>query len=254
MIGRSLSVRSFVFVAALALCSSAVAAPDETYSLKRVYKAGEIDKYKTVITMEAENPPGTAISFTYTILTTEKVLEVKPDGSTVVETRVDNAKVKIKDIDRELDDNSVVTVTIDKNGKETKREGGGDDQRGASVKMLGLARFSSMPPHALKTGEAWKYEIPASDDKSPKTTGSVTLIGKEKPEGGGSEVLKVKCFTTVTTPSKTGDTKLEMLSTILVDPATGKPLDVDVVGNGKLGTFDAKKISVKQQRIKDAGK
>jgi len=251
---RSLSLRYGLALASFAFCASTAGALEDTYSLKRVYKAGEIDKYKTVITMEADTPMGTPISFTYTILTTEKVLEVKPDGSAVVETRVDNAKVKIKDIDRELDDNSVVTVTIDKNGKETKREGGGDDQRGAAVKMLGLARFSSMPPHALKNGEAWKYEIPAADDKSPKTTGSVTLLGKEKPEGGDRELLKVKCFTTVTTPSKTGDTKLEMLSTIFVEPVTGKPLDVDVVGNGKLGTFDAKKISVKQQRIKDTSK
>lgn len=257
MIGKFLLTLAAYAGVALALGYGASgSAAQESYSLKRVYKAGETDRYKTVITMEAEGPMG-PFTFEFTILTTEKVKDVKPDGSAVVETTVESGKLKAKDVERELNDSSTFTTTIDKTGKETRSEAGeptaGKSQRGPAVMMLGLARAAMIPPRTLKVGEEWKYDIPATDAKSSKTTGSVTLVGlvgvERKTEAIPADALKVKCVTVVTSPGPMGDTRLQITSTVLLDPANGKSLDIQGDGSGRLGPLDAKKITIRQQHL-----
>jgi hypothetical protein len=107
----------------------------------------------------------------------------------------------------------------------------------------------------MKAGEEWKYDIPPADAKSSRRAGSVTVVGVEKlADAPPGEALKVKCSTVVTTPGAKGDEKVSIDSTVLLDPATGKTLNVDGTGSGRLGTLDAKKIIIKQQRMKPGAK
>lgn len=251
---------AFTFAASF-LAARSVAASAQSYSLKRTYKAGESDRYRTVITMETENPNGT-MTVEFTIVTTENVKDVKPDGSATVETKVDNASMLVKDkvntASRELNDSSVVTTTIDSAGKETKREVLGDNgqpgQPGPAFMMLGLVRAAAIPPRSMKAGEDYKYDIPPADAKSSRRAGTVTVVGVEKAASTGADALKVRCSTVVTSPDPAGEKKLTIASTVLLDPATGKTLEVEGSGSGWLGTLDAKKITIRQQHLKDAGK
>lgn len=233
---------------------SAAGAVEDSYSLKRIYKAGDVGKYRTVITMEADNPTG-AMTIEFTITTTERVKEMKPDGGAVVETRVDNASMQVKDklntATRELNDSSVVTTTYDGAGKELKRDVSSDDgQPGPALMMLGLARAGVVPLRNMKVGEEWKYDIPPADAKSSRRAGSATLVGLEKrTDGPPAEGLNVKCVTVVTTPGSNGDDKVSIVSIVALDPMTAKVLNVDGTGSGKLGPLNAKKITIKQRLL-----
>jgi hypothetical protein len=258
---------------------------EDSYSLKRAFKSGEVDKYRTVITMETDTPAN-PMTLEFTILTTETVKDVKPDGSAVVELKVDAANMVVKDkvntATREMNDSTVITSTFDASGKETKRDVSGENgQPGPAAMLLGLVRTGMVPPKALRSGEDWKYDIPAADAKAPHRTGVVTVVGLEKRPGATPDsVLRVRYSTDVSTPRPQKQDvvvdrgpdpnrysvevspprpqgppdKVSIVSTALLDPGTGKALELDGTGSGKLGQLIAKKIVIKQQRIAAAAK
>jgi hypothetical protein len=247
----------FAFIALISTLAigSAAVVKENSFSLKRVYREGDVDKYRTVILMESDNPTGT-MTLEFTVLTTESVKEVRPDGGAVVETKVDTASLMVKDrintATSELNDNTAILTTYDSTGKETKRAVTSDTgQSGPALMMVGLARAAIIPNRSMKAGEEWKYEIPAPDAKSARRSGTVSVVGLEKrTDTPPSESLKLKCTTVITTPGANGEETVNLVSTIALDPANGKPLEIEATGSGKLGPLNAKKITIKQARVK----
>src|SRR5437763_1782238 len=93
-------------------------AADDGYLLKRVYKAGQSEKFMTTLNIESGSQDGAPkVKFEVSILGTETVKEVRPDGSAVLETKLDKSTVNVGGQERDLPGGGqTITTTLDKDG------------------------------------------------------------------------------------------------------------------------------------------
>jgi hypothetical protein len=217
-----------VLMGVVALCAlSATSVPavaDDSYMLKRVYKSGDIDKYKTVINVDGQ---GGAIKVDITIVTTETVKDVKPDGTVTLETVINSGTLSFGGNEMPLPgvNTAPVLTTFDKNGKPVEKPGAPKRDKSAAM-MMSATRPSFAPDKAMKIGDEWKFDNSKTADAKtdPIARGTVTVMGLEK---AGADVavdtVKVKIVTDTTVP---GDTpvKAHMDGNALIEPGTGKTL------------------------------
>lgn len=248
-----------LLVGALALWSTAVAPrparAEDAYALKRVYKAGETDRYKTVMTMEAETPQG-AMKVETTMVMSHTTKEVKEDGTVVVVRKVESGAININGMERPLPNvGQETTLTLDKTGKVVKREGGDPPGRPSFGRMLGLTNVDVYPDHPLKIGEEWKFEFQPEEEAKEKAKGVLKILGVEpKSDEVPAEALKVnvKVEMPLTTPQ--GDMMVKVDVTTLVEKETGKELKSEGMITGvQFGPVEPK-INIKRTRVKDETK
>ncbi|NLI00126.1 MAG: hypothetical protein GX446_11630 [Chthonomonadales bacterium] len=209
-------------VAAMACLSRPVAA-QESVTLKRVFTAGETDRYTTIIKFEQN-------AMEAVLVTTEVTREVKDDGTAVVATTVDSIVLRGRGSEVPFPGGSgqVLLSTYDKSGKPVKHEtvGGGGDVG----MLLNVARPSVFLDKPLKVGETIKDEVPVGPDKSRKAVVAVTLLGIDKKSADTPEdCLRFKVVTERVVPGPNGDIK----STSEVMVRLGKD-------NGKLVSAEGK--------------
>ncbi len=158
---------------ALLTCCSAAAVGQETYVLKRVFTAGETDRYTTVIKFEQNATEAV-------LMTTEVTREVKDDGSAVVATTVDSIVLRARGSEMPFPGGSgqVLLSTYDKTGKLIRQEtvGGG----GSVGQLLNLARPGVFIDKPLKIGETIKDQVTVGPDKTRKADITVTLLALDK--------------------------------------------------------------------------
>ena len=165
-------LKSLVSISLLAALCAAARAQD-TFTLKRVYKQGESDRYITVIKFEQ--------NATEAVLTTTEVTrEAKDDGAAVVATTVDSIVLRARGAEMPFPGGSgqVVLSTYDKNGKLAKQETLGG--RGNVGQLLNIARPSVFVERALKIGESVTDEVPLGPDKERKAKVTITLVALDK--------------------------------------------------------------------------
>lgn len=182
----------------------------ETYSLKRTFKAGETDRYKTTLDIEGAGNMKLQVVF----VTTEKTEEVKDDGTMVRSITVESAEMAFGGQSMPMPGFQKVTMTatMDKDGKVIKEEGQGGQFR----QFLSMTRPIVEADKPLKVGEEWKTEIPTNKDGTKKLNVVVTLVGlEEKSEKLALPSYKVKTVAEGTVETGEGDQKVKMESVTL---------------------------------------
>jgi hypothetical protein len=248
-----------LLVGALALWATAVAPrparAEDTYALKRVYKAGETDRYKTVMTMEAETPQG-AMKVETTMVMSHTTREMKEDGTVVVVRKVESGTINFNGMERPLPTvGQETTLTLDKTGKVVKQEGGDPPGRPGFGRMLNLTNVNVYPDHPLKIDEEWKFEFQPEEESKEKVKGILKILGVEpKSDEVPAETLKVNIKMEVPVSTPQGNTVVKVDVTTLVEKETGKELKSDGTVTGvQFGPVEPK-INIKRTRVKDETK
>jgi len=237
-------------LAAVACVFGATSAPsraDDAYTIKRVFKAGEVDRYKTTLDIEASGGMKLQISFT----TTETTKEIKDDGSMVRAITIEGADLSLNGQSVAMPGfkPSTITASFDKDGKPVKEEG----EAGQFKQMLSMTRPTIEADRALRVGEEWKTEVPTNKDGTKKLNVTVTLVGLEpKTEAVPAESYKVKTVADGVVESPQGDQKVKMESVTFVTRDSAKILKSDGTVTGlSLPQFGQAKITFKVVRQPD---
>lgn len=233
-IGRSLTC-VLMLTAALGMgdtlpLSSVHAAPQgqkeaTPYTLQRVYKEGEIDRYKIEFKIgleSAANPMEAVLN----LLDKETTKTATPDGVSKVVAEFESATMQAEGMEEDLTAHlPKVTTTRLKNGKtETKTEGGDpnpDDDMGEMILVFLRWNTLFLPPKPVKIGESWEVNAAPFGTKDGKALGKATLVSVEPIQG--IEVAKIKAVADMVDEQKQ---KVHITSVLLVERATGKVLDL----------------------------
>ena len=210
-----------MILGALILLAAPITHAQESATLKRVYKAGETERYKTVITIDAQTPMGPQKG-EITMLTTEKTKEVKDDGTVVLTATLDSGSVRFGEGNVPLP-TVILTTTLNKDGKIVKEEGGNVENAPSLPELFFLTRNSVFATHALKIGEEWKYSTALDTARKRTVKGSLTLVSREpKSEEIPIESLKIRTVKdgVLGSGKETRPVHIEAIS--LLEPDTGK--------------------------------
>lgn len=200
---------------------------DTTYTFKRVYKAGETDRYRLSTKMNINNPQtGGPMDIVTTMLLKDLTKEAKDDGASVSISEFESAAVTINGMDLDITTMMPKVITTrDKNGKsDVKMEGGNEQvtaQMGDQMKQYTNFGGASLPAKPVKVGDSWDVNAMDLGAKGQNVKGKVTLISVDTVKG-----VKVAKMKTVMDIADAKDTKMHSESTTLIDVATGKALNL----------------------------
>jgi hypothetical protein len=171
------------FLCALMRLSSA----DDTYSLKRIYKAGDVDRYQVSIKVEGtytpEDVPGAKsrkVMQEITGILLQKTREVRNDGSIILDTQIESGSTKSDEGQQSLDTIGKSVVTgWDKDGNPYRPIG--DSQAIADILQLEtLPGLNIKLPHPMKIGDEAPFELACGFTNDQKITGTIQLVSLEK--------------------------------------------------------------------------
>jgi len=223
---------------------------DETYTLRRVYRTGEKDRYRTNIQIESDKPvEGTARKIEFTLTTTETTKEVRDDGTVVVAITLDPVKAHVDGDERTISDAPVtITTTYDKIGKILRQEGGSGPLV-MIASLLNTARVNFTQERPLRIGEERKTEVPTGRGSQSTVKSVLSLLGWEKKNDEiPVDTLRIKSV--VDSPAPQGNQKVHMEVTAFVEADTGKPLKVDIMLTGtQFGPLPDARITIKRIRV-----
>lgn len=247
-------IRRFITPTAVALiCAAGFMASvrpvhaDDTYLVKRTFKAGEVDRYKTTLDIEAAGGMKLQLSFA----TTEKTREIKDDGAMVRSITVESADIVVNGQTMPMPGFKATTITgtFDKDGKPSKEEG----DAGQFRQLLSMTRPMAEADRALKLGEEWKTEVPTNKDGTKKLNVTVTLVSLEpKSDTMPTETYKIKTVAEGLVETPQGDQKVKMESVSLVARDSGKMIKSDGTVSGiNMQPFGDAKVVYKVARQPD---
>lgn len=226
----------FALIALLLLPAAALA--EDSYSIKRVYKAGEVDRYKMSFTIEGN------VQAEVNLVIKESTKSVKDDVATV-ETTIESGKIKFGGQDAPFPQAGQTTSrNIDvKTGKVVGAQG----QAGGPLgRLSSLTNNLGIPDHPVKIGEEIKFDSPVNEGKD-KVTGTLKVLGLE-PKSADVTVDTVKLNAVVNLPAEMGE-KLKVDATAFVEPGTGKQLKLDATVTGKMPMLGDATVKIQRIRI-----
>ncbi len=218
---QTIAGRIGLWLGTLLACSALPASAQETYVLKRVFTAGETDRYTTVIKFEQNATEAV-------LMTTEVTREVKEDGSAVVATTVDSIVLRARGSEMPFPGGSgqVLLSTYDRAGKLVKQEtvGGG----GSVGQLLNVARPGVFLEKPLKIGETIKDQVTVGADKSRKADITVTLLALDKKDATVPvDSLRYRVIAETVVPGPAGDAKNRSEVVVRLAKDTGKLVSAD---------------------------
>jgi hypothetical protein len=220
------------------------AADTTEYTLKRVFKEGDVDRYKLAVHTTINAPQaGGEVNIDLTLTMKETTKEVKPDGAVKLVEEFEEAHGKFTSPmgEQEADLKRMmpkITQIRDKKGAvDVKTEGGNamlSGQIAGMIENMARAEIASLPSKAVKVGESWKIESNPEVEKATggKTTGDVTLISTETIDG--IKTLKLKAVTD-TEVKEQGGGKMRGEVVSNVDARTGKAVRLTSKADGEVG-------------------
>lgn len=240
--------RAYALLSALSLSTLLLPAPavraQDTYTIKRTYKAGETDRYRIKLQMEGESPMG-PLNLEMTMDMVETTKQVNEDGTVVVEMKMDSGTIKFNDQEMSMPGaGETVRMTVDQTGRVLKTEGGAAGRGGNLNGLVNLTRVATWPDRPLRVGETWTFEIPLENNSQAKVKGSFTVVGPEKKSDQIKvDTLKVKIATEIPIPAPQGEpAKIKMDTMVYVEPSTGKVMKAEGSGSGQLGPIGQAKM------------
>jgi hypothetical protein len=240
--------RAAILLSALSLTALLLPAParaQDTYTIKRTYKAGETDRYRIKLQMEGESPMG-PLNLEMTMDMIETTKQVNEDGTVVLEMKMDSGVIKFNDQEMSMPGaGETVRMTVDQTGRVLKTEGGAAGRGGNLNGLVNLTRVATWPDRPLRVGETWTFEIPLENNAQAKVKGSFTVVGPEKKSDQIKvDTLKVKIATEIPIPAPQGEpSKIKLDTMVYVEPATGKVMKAEGSGSGQLGPLGQAKMN-----------
>lgn len=238
-------------IACVALLTALVqpSVAQESYSLRRNPKSGEVDKFKTVLKIDAKTGGGD-VKIDVTLLTTETVKEVKSDGSYVVAATIDSAEVLVNGGAIPYSAGQTITTTYDKSGRIIQQQASSGGNLNPS-QLLGLSRLGFAPEEPLKIGAQKKYENEFSTERRQSIAGTVTLLGMEKAGGDlAFDALKVKNVGDLKIQGQGGEQTIHYDTLTYLDPRSAR-LQIAEGTVTRSGQDGGAKIVFKVSRDKD---
>ncbi len=187
----------------------------ESYTVKRVFKQGETDRYTTTIKFEQNATEAV-------LVTSDVTREVKDDGTAVVATTVESFVLRARGTEMPFPGGSgqVILSTYDPSGKLVKQEalgGGGVGQ------LLNVARPAVFVQKPMKIGDSVREELPLGPDKSRKGTVTLTLLGVDKKSAElPEECLRYRIVSEAPVMGASSDVKNRSEVVVRVSRTTGK--------------------------------
>jgi hypothetical protein len=198
------------------------------YTIKRIYKTGEVDRYRLGFKMEMDNPES-PVKTNGVMVMKETTKEAADDGSSTVITEFDHAVMTVEGMDMDITSSlPKITVKRDRNGKtDVKSEGGAeavaDGEADSSDQFREFADLSVgfLPLKPVKVGESWEGKATGFGPTDPNAKGKVTLVSVETVKG-----IKVGKIKAVIDMVDEMNNKVHSETLFLIDMATGKTLDL----------------------------
>ncbi len=211
----------FLFIA-LIIGTYSVAHAQESFLLKRVYKAGEVDRYLMEMTSQMPSPQGgnSNMQMKTHMVMSSNTKSVDQNGDATIEISFSDFTVSVNgnEMNPPAGMLPVVTVKVNPYGHvlSQKIEGGNPMMQSQQFQNNQSMEF---PHHAIKIGDSWKINY---TDPTKKTTvvGTITLVGQDEQQG--INTLKLKTIADVTTEAMSQPIKMHIDGTAYVDPSNGK--------------------------------
>lgn len=206
---------------------------DTAYNIKRVYKAGDTDRYRLNVKVNMD-VAGTPIDMVEKFVMRETTREANDDGSYKVDVDFLSASLTANGMDLDLASMlPKVSTSVDKDGKADVKTEGGDEQfiaqMGDQIKQFTNAAKGFLPKKPVKVGDSW--EVAASDFGAPgqSVKGKSTLVSIETIKG--MKVGKIRSNMDVTGIM---NSVVHTVTTSFIELATGKGISVESKTEGEL--------------------
>lgn len=201
------------------------------YTIKRVYKAGEVDRYKLTMKMTGDGLEG-PLDITSTLITKETTKEADDDGSYTVLFEIEKMTNTAEGMDMDVTDMlPKITMKRDKNGKKSvKTEGGAEDfTAGQDEEIKQFTEFSAafLPGKPVKIGQSWEVDASAFGDAKKTKKGKATLVSVETVKG-----VKLGKIRSEGDEIDEENRKMHSDIVLLIDMATGKTVSFTATGEG----------------------
>lgn len=225
----------------LLIAGAAIA--EDTYSLRRTYKAGEVDRYKLVIGIDG------TVKGEISLVIKETTKSILASGEVTVESTIESGKMVFGGQDQPFPGvGQTSTTTIDSKTGRTLRTEGGTGGMG----ITGIARMTrnlGIPDRPVKIGEEIKYESPVGVGKD-KVTGTLKVVELEKKSDAiSADTIKLKAVAEVPAPGSAGE-KMHMEATAWVEPGSGKNLKLEGTATGTVTALGGKAtVTIKRTRL-----
>src|SRR5258708_24590028 len=132
------------------LCLSPPVWCDDEYSLQRVVKAGDSDKYKTNLKIQGVGPMG-PLNFEVTMVSTDRISEVKPNGDFVQTITIESGTILINGSERPSPAaGQAISVTYDKMGHAISNSAPTNGRGSLIAQLLLIARVSYLTDMPIK--------------------------------------------------------------------------------------------------------
>jgi hypothetical protein len=255
--------RLLLFISLIAVCSfvppfKTARADDNTYSLKRIYHAGDKDRYHVNIVVQGTYQPEGLLAKPMKVqeeldaVVEEDTKEVRPDGTIILESRIISGVTK----------SDQGTVKLDTIGKPVVTGWGADGKiiqpTGDPSAAAQIVQMDTLPgidlklPHPMKIGDQAPFQLACGFTNDQKITGTIQMValvdkvgdykGKAvelKLTGNGMVAAHVGDVykpdpnhpnQMIPTLVKNEDQSFKLETTTYVDPVTGKTISI----SGKL--------------------
>lgn len=184
-----MTITSRIAIALVALAAGAFAvAQTDGISLVRQVKVGDSQRFK--MTAEIDIMGMTAV---YSANTVETVREVREDGSYIVQSTQNDAKIVFGDQELPVDSTGSMTTVFERNGLVRSVESSEPDMGGSAAFRIANMTSFVVPDTPVKIGSKWEQEIKGSartDNIGGKA--SYSVVATERVAGIETFVIEMK--------------------------------------------------------------
>jgi len=163
--------------AAVVVLSAVLAVQAKTVNLEFKFAKGQVDKYKIICDMTMKMPglpgaPTTPMTMKMSMIATQKVLDVLPDGSAKIKTSYSGLKVSAPGLPEGAEPENMpmkpVTLTVAKNGRIIEVEGLNAALAGMGIPGTDMSQMLNqvgyygvvLPEKPVEVGESWSQQLP----------------------------------------------------------------------------------------------
>ncbi len=182
-----MKAKTILVISAMLVASACLA--QDAVKIEWKPKAGMTSKLKLATTFKSDFGQGVQdVKFSATI--TNKVIEVKPSGDTVLEEKTSDVSLMLGEQDMSaMVPSETATLTLKPNGKVVEKKSDQPDEM-KNARLDNVNEFV-YPDKALKVNETWVNKFSADKDKGTRAAlATYTYLGMEKV--GTADCYKVK--------------------------------------------------------------